>query len=195
MLNLHFRYFRPFVCIVALSFLVHVSMGTIRANEKEKRPGVGDVAANFELDSLGEKKIQLAKLTEAGPVVIIVLRGYPGYQCPVCSVQVGQFLAKAESFQKAKAQVVLIYPGPAEGLKAHSEEFVSGKALPQNFHLVLDPDYTFAKSWNLRWDAKNETTYPSTFVVDSKGKIQFAKISMTHGGRAGVDEVLKSLVK
>ena len=46
---------------------------------------------------------------------------------------------------------------------------------------------------NLRWEAKNETAYPATFVIDRERKIQVAKISMTHGGGVLVDEVLKAL--
>jgi thioredoxin-dependent peroxiredoxin len=189
----HFR-------LLVLSFLVVVlwrqySGADLLAKDKLGRPGVGDTAADFELLSPDGKKMRLSKLTAAGPVVVIVLRGYPGYQCPVCSTQLGQFLSRAKSFEKAGAQVVMVYPGPAEGLKQHAEDFVSGKTLPAGFHLVFDPDYDFTKAWKLRWDAPGETAYPATFVVDSKGTIQFAKISMTHGGRAGVDEVLKVLAK
>ena len=58
---------------------------------------------------------------------------------------------------------------------------------------MLDPDFEFTVGYRLRWEAKNETAYPATFVVDSSGKITFAKISMSHGERASADEVLKAL--
>ena len=58
---------------------------------------------------------------------------------------------------------------------------------------MLDPDYEFTKAYHLRWEAKNETVYPATFVIDRERKIQFSKISMSHGGRASADEVLKAL--
>ena len=196
MLALRFTSYQSFISgVIALGLLTHFFATDLLAKDKLGRPGVGDVAADFELLSPDERKMQLSQLTAEGPVVVIVLRGYPGYQCPVCSTQLGQFLSKAKSFEKAKAQVVMVYPGPAEGLKKHAEDFVSGKTLPGNFHLVFDPDYTFTKAWHLRWDAPNETAYPATFVVDGKGKIQFTKISMTHGGRAGVDEVLKAVAQ
>jgi peroxiredoxin len=125
--------------------------------------------------------------------VLIVLRGYPGYQCPVCNIQVGQFVANAKKFQSAKTNIVLVYPGPADGLKEHAAEFIRGKTLPENVYLTLDPDFDFTISYGLRWNAKNETAYPSTFVVDKAGKVKFARISMTHGDRASADEVLKAL--
>lgn len=178
------------VALIAASFAI--SDGLF-ARDKAGRPTVGDEAADFELKTLQDDKVQLSKLVDDGPVVLVVLRGFPGYQCPVCNSQVGQFLSKAKQFGAVKARIVLVYPGPADGLKKHADEFVRGKSLPDNFDLVLDPDYEFTKAYHLRWDAKNETAYPSTFVIDRERKIQFAKISMTHGGRASADEVLKAL--
>lgn len=163
------------------------------ADDQPRRPSIGDEAADFELRTLQDEKVKLSKLVADGPVVLIVLRGYPGYQCPACNAQIGQFLAKAKQFDSMKTRVVIVYPGPADGLKRHADEFVRGKSLPENFFLVLDPDYKFTKAYRLRWEAKNETAYPSTFVVDRERKIQFVKISMTHGGRASADEVLKVL--
>lgn len=183
------RMFRFAVVVVAT---VLTSLAAIAA-DKANRPAVGDEAKDFELRTLDDEKVKLSKLVAEGPVVLIVLRGYPGYQCPVCTAQVGQFMAKAKQFDAAQARVVMVYPGPADGLKKHADEFVRGKTLPDNFFLVLDPDYEFTKAYRLRWEAKSETAYPSTFVIDRERKIRFAKISMTHGGRASVDEVLKAL--
>ncbi|AWM40438.1 Thiol-disulfide oxidoreductase ResA [Gemmata obscuriglobus] len=156
-------------------------------------PKVGDEAKDFELAALGGEMVKLSKLTASGPVVLVVLRGYPGYQCPLCTKQVGELIGKADEFKKAGAQVVLVYPGPADKLKEHAGEFVKGKDYPAHFTLVLDPDYTFTNAYGLRWNAKNETAYPSTFVVGTKRKVTFATVSKTHGGRAKTEEVLKAI--
>ena len=124
---------------------------------------------------------------------LVVLRGYPGYQCPVCTAQVGRLISNAPQFAEAKATVILVYPGPADSLKKRADEFVKGKALPKSFTLLLDPDYTFTKQYGLRWDAPNETAYPSTFVLDPKRKVTFAKISRSHGDRANNADILKAL--
>lgn len=165
----------------------------LQARDKAGRPAVGDEAADFELKTPDNEKVQLSKLVTEGPVVLVVLRGYPGYQCPVCTSQVAQLLSNAKKFDAAKARIVMVYPGPADGLQKRAEEFVRGKTLPANFFLALDPDYEFTKAYQLRWDAPKETAYPSTFVIDGKRIITFAKISMSHGGRASADEVLKAL--
>jgi peroxiredoxin len=106
---------------------------------------------------------------------------------------VAELIGKSSEIAASRSQVVLVYPGPANGLEGHGEEFVRGKALPANFHFVVDPDYAFTKAYDLRWDAPKETAYPSTFVVDTGGRITFAKISRSHGDRAKVGDVLQAL--
>ena len=89
--------------------------------------------------------------------------------------------------------MVFVYPGPADNLKAKAEEFVKGKDYPANVSVLLDPDYTFTNLYGLRWDAKNETAYPSAFVLDGSRKVKYAKTSTGHGGRADVDELVKAV--
>lgn len=156
-------------------------------------PKVGDKAPDFTLSTLDGNALQLPKLTTEGPVVLIVLRGWPGYQCPICTRQVGEFIARADDFKAAKARVVLVYPGPADRLAEHAKEFVTDKSIPTGFSFVLDPDLKFTSSWGLRWDAPKETAYPSTFVIDREGAVRFAETSKTHGGRASAAEVLRAL--
>jgi peroxiredoxin len=65
------------------------------------------------LTTLDRKPVQLSQRLAEGPVVLVVLRGWPGYQCPICTRQVGEFIARAEQLKAAKARVMLVYPGPA----------------------------------------------------------------------------------
>ena len=172
--------------ILSLAFAATAAFGA-------EMPKVGDEAKDFELAAIGGEKVKLSKLTAKGPVVLVVLRGYPGYQCPICTRQVGALLSSADEFKKTGAEVVFVYPGPGVKLEDRAKEFIKGKEYPANFRFLLDPDYTFTNAYNLRWDAKSETAYPSTFVIDNKGKIAFAKISKTHGDRADTAEVIKAL--
>jgi len=43
--------------------------------------------------------VSLANLNHQGPVVLIVLRGYPGYQCPYCTRQVHDFPTSASAVE------------------------------------------------------------------------------------------------
>jgi peroxiredoxin len=84
----------------------------------------------------------------------------------------------------------MVYPGPAEHLRAKAGEFLQNKAWPADWVFLLDPDYGFTEAYGLRWEAKKETAYPSTFVIGRDGVVIFSKVSRTHGGRATAAEVL-----
>lgn len=156
-------------------------------------PKVGDEAKDFELKNLDGTSVKLSTLADGKPVVLVVLRGYPGYQCPLCTKQVGELLGKADDIKKAGAKVVLVYPGPAADLTTHAKAFLAGLTVPAHFTILTDPDYSFTNAYGLRWNAKNETAYPSTFVLDAKRTITFAKVSTGHGDRANTDDVLKAI--
>jgi peroxiredoxin len=154
---------------------------------------VGDKAPALSLDTLDAKTVRLEELRKAGPVVVIELRGWVGYQCPICTKQVGEFIGRAGDFKKAGATVVLVYPGAPDKLKEHAADFISGKGLPDNFRFVTDPGLAFVNDWGLRWDKAGETAYPATFLVDTEGTVRFAKVSHSHGDRATAKEVLAAM--
>ena len=154
-------------------------------------PQVGDKASDFALRTLDDQTVRLSDLTPKSKVVLIELRGWPGYQCPLCTKQVHDYVRNAEKFKGV--QVLMVYPGPADDLKAHATEFLQDKNWPKDFQLVLDPDFTFTKSYGLRWDAPDETAYPSTFIITKDGKVSFGHISKQHGDRVSAETVLKDL--
>jgi peroxiredoxin Q/BCP len=88
-----------------------------------------------------------------------------------------------------------VYPGPSEDVQKRAEVFAAGKTFPSNFRFVLDPNYTFTVSYGLRWDAPQESAYPSTFVIDRGGIVRYALVSKIHGGRSTAADVLAELGK
>jgi peroxiredoxin len=159
-------------------------------------PDVGSKAPDFTLSTPEGTPVQLSQLTSKGKVVLIVLRGYPGYQCPYCQKQAHDFQLNADKFAAQGVQVLLVYPGPPADLDKRAQEFlVKEGTLPANFHLVIDPDYKFTNQYGLRWDAPHETAYPSTFLIDRNGVIVSRKISHSHGDRTSADDVLADLAK
>ena len=158
-------------------------------------PSVGEKAPDFALSTPQGKSIRLSEMVSKGAVVLVVLRGYPGYQCPFCNRQVQDFIQTSQGFADAGVNVLLVYPGPPQDLKAKANEFLADKKLPDNFDLVLDPGYEFTTQYGLRWDAPHETAYPSTFLIDRQGAIFFSKIVKEHGGRTTAAEILDALPK
>ncbi len=126
-------------------------------------------------------------------MLLVVLRGWPGYQCPICSRQVNDFVTKAADFAAKGVQVLMVYPGPADQLKAHAQEFLAHQDWPADFLYVIDPDYSFTNAYGLRWDAPKETAYPSTFIIDRNSRVRFAHVSKTHGDRVSAAAALEAL--
>ena len=156
-------------------------------------PKVGDKAPDFLLQTLDNQAIRLSDLTSKSRVVLIVLRGWPGYQCPICTRQVQDYIAEAQSFAAVKARVVMVYPGPADNLKAHAKEFLQNKEWPKDYIYVTDGDYKMVNAYGLRWDAPKETAYPATFVLGPQGNVLSAKISHSHGDRTRASDILEEL--
>jgi thioredoxin-dependent peroxiredoxin len=156
-------------------------------------PAVGDTAPNFTLRSLAGGNVQLSDVYAEGPVALVVLRGYPGYQCPVCSRQVHDFIANAEGFKEAGARVLFVYPGPSDDMQSRAEEFVADKTFPAHFTMLLDPKFSFTNLYGVRWNEGDQTAYPSTFLIDEDGKVFFVKISDGVGNRTSAVEMVELL--
>jgi peroxiredoxin len=156
-------------------------------------PKVGDKAPDFLLQTLNNQTIRLSDLMSKSRVVLIVLRGWPGYQCPMCTRQVQDYIAEAKSFAAMKARVIMVYPGPADNLEAHAKEFMQNKQWPKEYIYLTDPDYKMVNAYGLRWDAPKETAYPATFVIDRQGNVLSAKISHSHGDRTKASDIFEEL--
>ncbi len=174
------------VAVLSLTFTARVVAAT--------PPKVGEPAPDFTLKTLQDQDVKLSALTAKSKVVLVVLRGWPGYQCPLCTRQVRDFTGAAADFAKAGARVLMVYPGPASQLKFKAQEFLGNAEWPKEFIFVTDPDFTMVNAYGLRWDAKSETAYPSTFILDRKRVVRFAKISKSHGDRSQAAEVVKAAV-
>ena len=183
------RLFRAAVLLAALAAVSPV----VAAGGVGKAPKPGETAPLFSLLDLDGQRVTLAGELTHGPVVLVLLRGWPGYQCPFCTRQFADFLGHAPAFETVGARVVWVYPGPSDSLQQHAREFLASRALPSNFRITTDPDYVFTNAYGLRWDAPQETAYPATFVIDRGGTVRFAQVSVGHHGRAPAIDVLKAL--
>ena len=158
-------------------------------------PSVGEKMKDFTLAKLDGSKVSLSGLMKTGPVVVVMLRGWVGYQCPYCTRQVGEFITHAKELSADGANVIFIYPGAADTVQVKAEDFVSGKTVPANMHFVTDPELKTVDMLHLRWDAKAENSYPSTFLVDKTGVVRYAKISKSHADRAPAADVIAEIAK
>jgi peroxiredoxin len=176
--------------LVAFAFVVLA----VSSASAQTPPAVGSKAPDFTLETPTGHSISLAEMRAKGTVVLVLLRGYPGYQCPYCTKQVHDFVEHSADFAGKKANVLFVYPGPPAALDEHAKEFLTKQAnLPSNINLVIDPDYKMTNLYGLRWDAPQETSYASTFILNQGGKILFEKVSHSHGDRTSAEDVLGQL--
>ena len=180
------RAWRSFLAVACALFLGACAFGLA--------PAVGAKAPDFTLSTPTGKAITLSTVQRGHDLVLVILRGFPGYQCPYCVKQVHDFADHASDFKAKNTRVLLVYPGPLADLDQHAKEFLEKQAeLPANVVLVTDPDYKVTNLYGLRWDAPHETAYPSTFVLDKKGIVVFEKISHSHGDRLSAQDALEHL--
>jgi peroxiredoxin len=157
-------------------------------------PAEGAKAPDFTLSTPTGKAVKLSTEERGHHLVLVILRGFPGYQCPYCVKQVHDFTDHASDFKAKNTRVLLVYPGPPAELDQYAKEFLKKQAeLPSNIVLVTDPDYKVTNLYGLRWDAPHETAYPSTFILDKKGTVAFEKISHSHGDRLSAQDALDHL--
>jgi peroxiredoxin len=157
-------------------------------------PIIDAKAPDFTLSTPTGKAVILSTEEGGHSLVLVILRGFPGYQCPYCVKQVHDFVDHASDFAAKNTRVLLVYPGPPADLDQHAKEFLEKQAeLPSNVVLVTDPDYKVTNLYGLRWDAPHETAYPSTFVLNKKGMVVFEKISHSHGDRLSAQDALDHL--
>ncbi len=160
------------------------------------QPEVGQRAIDFELPIVnGEGYVSLSDTYKAGPTVLIFLRGYPVYQCPIDSTQVNSLVNRAKVLSQSAHRVVLVYPGAAKGLERHAEQFLASRKMPEPLVIVRDDDMNVVNQWGVRWDDHGETAYPATFVLDQYGRIAWKKVSRSHAERSSIEEILKELRK
>lgn len=161
-----------------------------------KQLEVGERALDFELPVVGrDEYLSLRDENKDGPVVVVVLRGYPGYQCPLCTQQLSSLRNRAAALAKVARRVIVVYPGEGTLLQRHSEQFIGSRSMPDPLVIVRDQDMKMVTEWGLRWDVPRETAYPATYVIDRNGRVRWLKVSDNHAGRASVEEMLHELRK
>ena len=65
-------------------------------------PAVGTKALDFTLSTPTGKAVTMSREERGHGLVLVVLRGFPGYQCPYCVKQVHDFIDHASDFEAKK---------------------------------------------------------------------------------------------
>ena len=189
-------YGRQLFVAVCLVMSLNWSSGCWSADPLVPQQQVDDRVHDFDLPIVGSNDyLRLSDQYRQGAVVVVVLRGYPGYQCPICMRHVATLANRATTLKRFATKVILVYPGASESLEKRAEEFAGKRRLPEPMVIVRDDQMDTVREWGLGWDARSETAYPATYVIDRNGRIRWKKVSTSHAGRSTVEEILKELRK
>jgi peroxiredoxin len=141
------------------------------------------------VDSTG-KSIDLRKYHSKKNVVLVVMRGFPGYVCPNCSAQTSRLINNYREFSKRDAEVLVVFPGPTDHLKDFvdkSQEEAGKKTTP--FPIVLDKDFQAVDRLGIRGDLAK----PATYIIDKQGNVRFAYVGANTADRPSLKAMLDQL--
>lgn len=148
------------------------------------------------IDAAGQE-VDLSSLL-GKPTVLVFMRGFAGVVCPYCTSYTAQMAARYDEFTAAGAQIVIVYPTrdeDAEQVKTFVEivdEILAEEgqeSIP--FPVFLDLGTKVVKHYNLVGDLSK----PSTFVIDSSGKIRYLYVGRDADDRPSLDRVLDEVKK
>src|SRR5262252_8303939 len=88
----------------------------LEASAFAQTPAVGATAPDFTLSTPTGKAVTLSTEQGGHGLVLVILRGFPGYQCPYCVKQVRDFADHASGFKAKNTRVLMVYPGPPADL-------------------------------------------------------------------------------
>jgi peroxiredoxin len=157
--------------------------------------GRGDFPLAF-VDADGQP-VDLAQYRGQKKVVLVVLRGMPqspgGVFCPSCLAQTGSLLANRRQFADQEAEVLVVFPGPAERLGEFvrtARERTPGEP-DRWFQVLLDRECRACERLGIRDDLAK----PSTYILDTRGNLVYAYVGETSTDRPSVKALLAQLAK
>lgn len=167
------------------------------ADPKSNRELAGDKVPMKFTDTEG-KPVDLMSYRGKSNVVLVVVKGLPkspgGAFCPGCLAQVNALTANYAEFKARDAEVLLVFPGPTDGLtKFFADAKVDGAGgnpkVP--FAVLTDTDLNAVKSLGIDGDWAK----PSTYILDKKGNAVFAFVGTSTTDRPSVKALLAQLDK
>jgi peroxiredoxin len=123
-------------------------------------PAVGNPAPDFSLDDLSGERIRLAD--QRGKVVLV---NFWATWCGPCRLEMPAFQARAERFASQLAVLAVNFDETAGQVQDFVDEF--GLTFP----VLLDPGAKVQDLYRVRG-------YPTTYVVDAEGIVQFVHIGL-----------------
>lgn len=144
---------------------------------------VGKKAPEFVAKEANGKPVRLADFKNKKNVVMVF---YQGSFCSVCAAQLSNIQSHLTDFKNQDAEILAISADD----NAHALTTVGENGL--TFHVIPDTDKKIIKQYGVGNISKKGIAWPSLFVVDKKGMVQF-NFANTEGHRLHSNEILPVL--
>lgn len=144
------------------------------------KPGVGDLAPDFEQPWTGEGDFKLS--SRRGRWVVLAF--YPGDESLVCTRQLCEYRDNSESLEALDAEIVGISP---QGVDSH-ESFIAKHGL--SIPLVADKGAKVARAYGIMAGPRLRR---AIFIVDPEGRIAHSdvkRLGLTFTDSEGIAEAL-----
>lgn len=121
-------------------------------------------------------------------VLVTILRGFGGQVCVYCTAQTKALADFAAQFAALDTQVVVVFPGPASGLRAFLEAYerTFGAGAKPPYELLYDTDLTLTRALHL----EDNIAVPSSLLLDRKGIIRWCRLAKDRADRPAAKEIL-----
>jgi peroxiredoxin len=146
------------------------------------------------VDHLGNP-VDLTQYRGKKKVVLVVLRGMPrserGAFCPSCLAQTSSLTANQNEFTSRGAELLVVFPGPSDRVGEFLQK-VKGQTPGEParaFQVLLDRECQACDRLGIRDDLAK----PSTYILDTAGKLVYAYVGETSTDRPSVKAILAQL--
>jgi peroxiredoxin len=168
---------------------------------------LGDEAPDFTLRNQLGKEINLYKLLDKGPVVLI---WYRGSWCPYCNLHLQYLQRSLPEFKALGVTLIALSPEKPDGSlslkEKHKLDFevlsdIDNKVAKDYgivFKLIDEVSDLYKNTYKLDLEAYNDTgsdelPIPATYVIDMAGIIRYAYVNPDYTQRANPEDIIKAL--
>jgi peroxiredoxin len=191
---------------IYLSIIMILASVFVTVQAQTQLFNVGDKAPGFSAITHTGEQVELQKLLQKGPVVVLF---YRGYWCPYCSKQLSQLQDSLSLFTSKGATIVAITPETYESVDKTIEKTKAGftiisdtlntimKTYGVNF-VVDDKTVEKYKTFNINLtqangNNENVLPVPGMFVIGKDGKFKYVYFNTDYRKRPYVKDLVPYL--
>lgn len=136
-------------------------------------------------------KINLDDYAGKKNVLVTILKGFGGQVCVYCEAQTKGLEDYADEFAALDTEVVIVYPGPENGMKAFLEAYQDdlGAGEKPTHKLLYDSELTLTRELRI----KHSMAVPTSILLDRNGIIQWSHVAKDDRERPSAEDVLKEI--